>query len=263
MTDQQLSTTENSHADFQARRLEAVTAPTGDLALVNTQWITGDPGAGQPIWGVTGIWSPAPGGEPGLVLTATADDNILLDGQPVTGVVLLEAGSTRLRFSPAVTGTIQAGDGAQAGDYALQIWDAQSPANRDFGMIETFPENADWLLPAVFEPGEGEIVFSHANETVRLRAQEEDGIVTVLFGDTTNGETTYSVGRYLSVTLPAQTIDASSQQLSLDFNRAWLPSCAFSYNFPCPLVPGANRLSFKVEAGERNVLAASGEPLHE
>jgi uncharacterized protein (DUF1684 family) len=50
--------------------------------------------------------------------------------------------------------------------------------------------------------------------------------------------------------------------ITLDFNRAFLPPCAFSYNYNCPIPPEQNRFPFKVEAGEKNVLAKSGELLH-
>ena len=50
--------------------------------------------------------------------------------------------------------------------------------------------------------------------------------------------------------------------ITLDFNRAYLPPCAFNYNFNCPMPPAENRFSFKVEAGEKNVVNKAGELLH-
>ncbi|MDQ1589073.1 MAG: uncharacterized protein QOJ77_2238, partial [Microbacteriaceae bacterium] len=49
----------------------------------------------------------------------------------------------------------------------------------------------------------------------------------------------------------------------LDFNRAVLPPCAFSYAFNCPMPPKQNRFTVPIEAGEKNVLNKAGELLHE
>jgi uncharacterized protein (DUF1684 family) len=38
--------------------------------------------------------------------------------------------------------------------------------------------------------------------------------------------------------------------VQLDFNRAYLPPCAFSDEFNCPLPPGDHRFDAEVTAGE-------------
>ena len=43
----------------------------------------------------------------------------------------------------------------------------------------------------------------------------------------------------------------------VDFNRAYLPPCAFSDFYVCPLPPAGNRLSTPIRAGEKNVILAS------
>jgi uncharacterized protein (DUF1684 family) len=78
----------------------------------------------------------------------------------------------------------------------------------------------------------------------------------IVFSDATSGQSSYSVGRFLMV---APNPDGS---ITLDFNRAYLPPCAFSYNFNCPMPPAENRFPFAVLAGEKNVLNAAGELLH-
>ena len=78
----------------------------------------------------------------------------------------------------------------------------------------------------------------------------------LVFGDATNGDSTYSVGRFLFV---APNADGT---ITLDFNRAVLPPCAFSYAFNCPLPPKQNRFPVPITAGEKNVLASDGSLLH-
>ena len=50
--------------------------------------------------------------------------------------------------------------------------------------------------------------------------------------------------------------------ITLDFNRAVLPPCAFSYAFNCPMPPKQNRFPFPIEAGEKLPLDKAGAPLH-
>jgi len=40
-------------------------------------------------------------------------------------------------------------------------------------------------------------------------------------------------------------------ELVLDFNFAYHPSCAHDAKWTCPLAPSSNRLSVAIEAGER------------
>jgi uncharacterized protein (DUF1684 family) len=264
---------------FRRRRAQAVTAPQGNLALVNTQWITGDPDSVQPVWGVPGLWSPLPAGESGLRLTATAADGIRVDGELVDGTVTVrgkdDPNPSAIVFSESVTGFVIA---SEAGEYALRVWDAQSEANRDFGSIDAYDYNPEWVIQATFTPIEGGRVvgFEHLKDEGRTRdlvvpaeiTFTKDGVqyslaafksgraLQLVFGDATNGDTTYSVGRFLFV---APNPDGT---ITLDFNRAVLPPCAFSYNFNCPLPPKQNRFEVPVEAGEKNVLAKNGELLH-
>ncbi len=66
------------------------------------------------------------------------------------------------------------------------------------------------------------------------------------FSDLTNGAETYGGGRY--VELPWKKIK-NGQNLTLDFNRAYFPYCAYTTGYACPLVPDISRLNFPVTAG--------------
>ena len=77
-----------------------------------------------------------------------------------------------------------------------------------------------------------------------------------VFSDATNGDTTYSVGRFLHL------VPEADGSVVVDFNRAVLPPCAFSYHFNCPIPPQQNRLSIPITAGEKIALSKDGEPLH-
>ncbi|MEP1035372.1 DUF1684 domain-containing protein [Ekhidna sp.] len=66
------------------------------------------------------------------------------------------------------------------------------------------------------------------------------------FGDATSGESTYGGGRYLDVVI------GKSDLLTLDFNKAYNPYCAYFDDFTCPLPPIENLLEVSIEAGEKN-----------
>jgi len=71
------------------------------------------------------------------------------------------------------------------------------------------------------------------------------------FKDRTNGRETYGGGRYLYDTIKGADLGAGQDEVVLDFNFAYNPSCAYSPRWVCPLAPPENSLPFRVEAGER------------
>jgi hypothetical protein len=73
------------------------------------------------------------------------------------------------------------------------------------------------------------------------------------FRDATNGAQTYAAGRYLLDTAKSGYLggDLGSGTITIDFNFAYQPSCAFDPRWACPLAPPENRLDIPIEAGER------------
>ena len=70
----------------------------------------------------------------------------------------------------------------------------------------------------------------------------------VPFRDGTSGQETYGAGRYLDAPL-ART--PQGLRVSLDFNLAYHPYCAYADGWTCPLPPRENWLPEPVRAGER------------
>jgi uncharacterized protein (DUF1684 family) len=77
------------------------------------------------------------------------------------------------------------------------------------------------------------------------------GGVFLPFRDATAGKTTYGGGRYLLDTAKSADLGAIGDELVLDFNFAYHPSCRYDPKWVCPLAPLANRLQVPIEAGER------------
>lgn len=257
---------------FRQRRELSVVQPLGSLALTTTQWVDSE----QQIWGVPGTWAPLPEGESGLRLTAAGADDIRLNGELVDGEVTVAGKDSEnpgtLVFSDTKQGFVIAG----AGGYALRVWDAASDAIANFGGIDAFGFNPEWVVRARFTPTPGATLpFEHVKDDdardldlpgvieftkdgvdYSLAAIKSGRALQVVFSDATSGDSTYSVGRFLFVAPDAE------GNVVLDFNQAVLPPCAFSYAFNCPMPPKQNRFAVPIEAGEKNVLAKDGTLLH-
>lgn len=76
------------------------------------------------------------------------------------------------------------------------------------------------------------------------------GGVFLPFRDTTNVAVTYGGGRYLLDSAKGADLGHDGNQVVLDFNYAYHPSCVYSDRWSCPLAPAENRLDFEVNAGE-------------
>lgn len=256
---------------FHSRREAQAKEPFGSLALVLTQWIDSE----QTVWGIPGTWAPRPDGGKGLRLTAAVSDGITVNDQVVDGSVLINGpgeDASTIRFSETRSGTIIAEDGL----YGLRVWDAQSEWVVSYGGIDAYDYNGDWVVTGRWKPNPvgttldvdkklgsskaevipGEIEFTHGEHTVSLVTIGTGKALQIIFADLTNESETYSVGRFLFV------VPNPDGTVTMDFNLAVLPPCAFSYNFNCPIPPKQNRLPFAVRAGEKNVMSRDGSLLH-
>lgn len=63
------------------------------------------------------------------------------------------------------------------------------------------------------------------------------------FLDNTNGESTYSGGRYINLKIPEGNV------IDIDFNKAYNPLCAYNEKYSCPIVPRVNYIDLMVKAG--------------
>lgn len=87
--------------------------------------------------------------------------------------------------------------------------------------------------------------FTHAGRDVTLLATHwKSGRPMFVIHDQTSGRQTYAAGRFLLGE------DMTDTEITLDFNKAHNPPCAFTDFAICPLPPRENMLPFAVEAGE-------------
>lgn len=259
-------------ANFHARREQQVQEPMGSLALILTQWID----APQAVWGVPGTWAPRTDGQAGVVLTANTEDNIVVNGETVNGTIAIDGPGTpdpaTIVFSDTLRGSL-----IREGDLTgLRIWDADNDWIRSFAGIDAYAYDPSWVITGEWKPNPvgtvlevdkksgnskpevipGEIAFTHDGHDVSLLTIGTGRALQIVFADETNDSETYSVGRFLFV------VPNPDGTVTLDFNLAVLPPCAFSYNFNCPIPPKQNRLPFPIRAGEKFPVTSTGERLH-
>jgi len=86
-------------------------------------------------------------------------------------------------------------------------------------------------------------------ELYAYRRPGEEGSLFVPFRDATAPDETYGAGRYMEFEVDGRVEAAST--VTLDFNLAYFPFCAYNDAFACPLPPAENHLDVRVEAGER------------
>lgn len=136
---------------------------------------------------------------------------------------------------------------------------------KDFNGLRYFDPNPDLVYTVPVEPGDnqevavqtsdgqvrsyrraGRVEFAVAGEQVALALYSTgDPGYFVPFRDGTSGRTTYGAGRYLDIEPNA---DGS---VTIDFNLAYNPWCAYDDAYSCPLPPAENWLSIEIAAGER------------
>lgn len=253
---------------FRNRREDVVRGPQGSLALALTAWVA----EATEIDGVPGIWAPNPTAD-GLLVSATAGDEITVDGQLVSGTVSVYSKTSmtpsRIHFGDGRTGFVIT-DGDRT---ALRVWDPERADEMGFERIDAYDYDPTWRMSGRYEAADGGVVFSHERSQGGKREATSPGMVRfehdgaqyellalpsgdtlqIVFADATTGVETYGVGRFLFVR------PEDDGRVTLDFNRAIVPPCSMSDQFNCPLPPAANRFPFAITAGEkRPVFATEG-----
>lgn len=66
------------------------------------------------------------------------------------------------------------------------------------------------------------------------------------FADDTSGEETYGGGRYINLRQDGK------NSITIDFNMAYNPYCAYNPDYACPLPPRENILEIPIRAGEKD-----------
>lgn len=97
----------------------------------------------------------------------------------------------------------------------------------------------------------GQIRFAVNGQAVALQVYESEdnpGEYFLPFVDATAPQETYGAGRYLEPEV------VGADKLLVDFNLAYNPWCVYApLKWSCPIPPSENRLTVRIEAGEKNL----------
>jgi uncharacterized protein len=190
-----------------------------------------------------------------------------LEGEPVRG---------RVELRPADPATERPADRVRIGRVTLQVHrsgerlgirlrDPESPIRTGFTGLDWYPIDPTWRVQGRFaaypetrtikilnvvgdlvdEPSPGEVAFEAQGQSFRLVALDAGTRMWFVFRDATAGDETYNT-RFLY----ADKADARGV-VTLDFNRAYNPPCAYNPHTTCPLPPPENVLPIPIPAGEK------------
>lgn len=86
------------------------------------------------------------------------------------------------------------------------------------------------------------------NRLLLLQSKEETDMRSffLAFADETSARETYGGGRYINVRQDGK------NSITIDFNLAYNPYCAYNPDFACPIPPKENLLDIPIFAGEKN-----------
>lgn len=172
---------------------------------------------------------------------------------------------------------------------AIEVYDPKDPAITGFRGLEFFAPDARYRVQAELTPRaeppqvqlidsagqprpyfiygdlrftlNGTAVTMEVYSTTLDRAAIERGGFMLIFSDATSGadaasgKESYYAGRYLDIE------GRPSGAVTVDFNLARNPPCAFSPVFTCPFPRAQNRLPVAIRAGEKTYRGKTATPL--
>jgi uncharacterized protein (DUF1684 family) len=243
-------------AEWRAWHASRLAAAPFLASNVGTHWLGRDPEA---IPGLPGRWRLVEGVARAEDVPAAA---IVRDkaGAPVPhdGTVRLAPGADRW-FGDIRVRLIDS-DGA----LAVRVFDPSAPAAVTLEGIDAFDPDPRWAVKGHFTPSTqadavaiphvdgrvattrptGYIAFAIAGAPYRFTVTSAHEDYFAVFADASNGHQTK---QFRFVTVPAADGDGS---VIVDFNRTYLPPCALSDHYLCPMPPPGNRIDVPVLAGE-------------
>ena len=157
----------------------------------------------------------------------------------------------------------------QSGDrLAVRLRDKNNHLRKEFAGLSWYPVSEAYRVDGQFVPYDtpktmqipnilgdvdsmtspGTASFSIGGQRMQMVAisdPDHPNELWFIFRDLTTGKETDPAARFLYTPLPV------SGKLTLDFNRAQNPPCAYNAFATCPLPPQENRMHVRVEAGEK------------
>lgn len=238
--------------DYQTRLL----APTGWPAVAGLYWLhEGENRVGS-----------APGNDIVLPKTAPASaGTITLHDGHVTVALPGRSGEVKVDQEKIPLGRMTLMAIKRDKRFGLRLWDPDAETVRNFSGLNFYPVDPAARLEAKWIPYEhpkqipivsvlgytemntapGAAEFHWKSKLYRVEPVVEEDHLFLMFKDPTARRETYGSGRFLTVAMPRD------GKVTLDFNQARNPPCAFTSFATCPIPPRQNFLDQPVRAGEK------------
>lgn len=144
---------------------------------------------------------------------------------------------------------------------------------REFKGLDFFPISDTFKVKAELKKTPDAPIFNFPTTTDRVAVYKKYGVVSFMihdenfelaiykdenpqpeyndhlflpFFDNTNGKTSYEGGRFIDVLTTDENEDGT---ITIDFNKAYNPYCAYSDRYSCPITPRDNYLDTEIKAG--------------
>ena len=285
MADEQVVVTVESESHQQAieawraSRHERLKQPDGWLTLVGLEWLEdGESRIGSSedndiqLSGDPSYWGSVVLQDSRLHFKNFDPDKVSVNGEPLPNAELIP--DTEGKPTVISSGTLSINVIFRE-SYALRIKDSQAKALENFKGVDNFPIDESWCVDGRFitaadgmvieitnvlgqvseSPVFGTFEFEKDGKTHTLLGfgDEDSESLWFIFADRTTGHGTYGAGRYLySDGMP------ENGRLTVDFNKAYNPPCAFNPYSTCPIPPQRNRMDLWVRTGEKDFHPDSG-----
>jgi uncharacterized protein (DUF1684 family) len=208
----------------------------------------------------------------GLVKLASADSRVSYHGHLVGGSApnLLISADERDESALAY-GTLRLWVIDRSGSRYLRVKDSEAPTLKHFHGLNWYEPDAHYRVQARWVPDAGGHVMSVPNKIGQVSSVTVPGHVEFelngahyslvplnvsatslwfVFRDETYHQTTDQGGRFLYTDGPSNGLDKPGE-VTIDFNEAVNPPCAYSPYATCPLAAKENRLAVAIRAGEK------------
>ena len=261
--------------EWREGRVTRLQSETGWLSLVGLHWL--EPGENRFGTGGDNEIVLPEGTAPALAGTFVLEDGrvrlraepaagLTIEGEPVTERELaadISGSPDILRVQDLYLHVIQRGE-----QIGIRVKDPNSPVLRDFHGLDYFPINGEYRMqlplqryetvreiavPSVLGTSQPMLALGFVEFELEGRPWKlipvvyklDDPDLFFIFGDLTNGKESYGAGRFLYGQL------GENDMVALDFNKSYSPPCVFTPFATCPLPPKENRLTLRIEAGEK------------
>lgn len=263
------------YLNWQNQRKAGLAAEKGWLSLIGLHWLTRGAhtigsAENQQIRlqaGPAELGTISFDGKSGISLTRIAD-GVLVDGQPAKATAMLKTDRDGATPTEVSIGSMSFFVIDRSGRIGLRVKDANAPSRLNFKGLDYFAYAPELKVTGRYEayatprlldvgtiigtieptPNPGRAHFQLYGKDYQFELLEGSDATHFfsIFGDQTNGKETYGMARFLT-----GEIDIANATVTLDFNRAYNPPCAFTEFATCPMPPAGNRVAAKVLAGEK------------